>query len=101
MLRFARNDDRRSVACVFAFTLALSAGAYADEQPAINPAEEANLKTFGASHRECREWSDGCSVCAVIPRGVEHNGTISEADTVACSLPGIACQPAAIACKAP
>jgi hypothetical protein len=102
LLRFARNDEGRLIARSFLLALALTGGAHADETPAsTNPAEEANLKNFGASHRECLEWSDGCSVCKLFPRGVPANGVIAEMDYVACSLPGIACQPADIACRAP
>jgi hypothetical protein len=65
---------------------ALSLPAYADEAPP--PKEEASLQSFGAGHPDCKEWSDGCAAC-------------KREDAVHCSLPGIACEPAAIVCKAP
>ena len=49
----------------------------------------ATLESFGRDSPSCREWSDGCAVCA------------KQTDkTFACSLPGIACQPRAVACQA-
>ena len=66
------------------FLAALLAGsALADETN-----EQASLQSFAAAHPDCVEWSDGCAVC--------------RRDTAMhCSLPGIACQPSAIACKRP
>ena len=65
-----------------------AATAHADEAPTPDPAEQANLQSFAASHTACAEWSDGCAVCK---RGM----------AVYCSTPGIACQPHEIMCKAP
>ena len=90
--------------------LALSLPAYADEAPpppatpapqetiipspqeaaTPSPQEAASLQSFAAAHPECREWSDGCAVCKRDDTGAH------------CSLPGVACLPAAnIVCKAP
>jgi hypothetical protein len=68
------------------FLFALLAPACADE--ALLPKEQASLQSFAAAHPECKEWSDGCAVC-------------KREDAVHCSLPGIACEPADIVCKAP
>jgi hypothetical protein len=78
---------------LFALALALGSPACAGETPpsasaTLDPAEQATLQSFGASHPECVEWSDGCAVC---------KRTMS----VGCSTPGIACEPRDIACKAP
>ncbi len=69
-----------------ALLFALIAPAFADEAPP--PKEEASLEGFGVANAACREWSDGCAVC-------------KRDDAVHCSLPGIACQPSQIVCKAP
>ena len=79
-------------------TLAVSAPAAADETPAPAPSptppfngkEIATLQDYGLAHAECVEWSDGCAVC-------RHDGPSQSH----CSLPGIACQPVDIVCKAP
>ena len=42
---------------------------------------------YGDRNAACLEWSDGCAVCARAPDGPH------------CSTPGIACQPAGIACR--
>jgi len=74
---------------LFALGLLFAGGARADETPPpVNPQEAANLQSFATANPQCNEWSDGCAVC------LRENG-------VKCSLPGIACQPAEIVCKAP
>ena len=50
--------------------------------------EEVSLRGFGPLNAQCLEWSDGCAICLR-----------DEKDAVHCSTPGIACQPAAIACR--
>jgi hypothetical protein len=50
--------------------------------------EETSLRGFGLQNAQCVEWSDGCAVCLR-----------DEKDAAHCSTPGIACQPAAIACR--
>jgi hypothetical protein len=67
--------------------------ARADEaaNPPVNPplsAEALSLQGFGAQNPLCVEWGDGCSVCLRDDKDAAH-----------CSTPGIACQPAAIACR--
>lgn len=49
-------------------------------------AEQKPVQAFGADHPSCREWTDGCLVCA------------RRAGGVACSMVGMACLPAAVAC---
>jgi hypothetical protein len=56
--------------------------------PSLDPKEQASLRSFGAAHLDCKEWSDGCAVC-------------KRDETAHCSLPGIACQPVDITCKTP
>ncbi|HUO53253.1 MAG TPA: hypothetical protein VMU18_00825 [Rhodoblastus sp.] len=70
-----------ATAVLFIF-LAVPAGA--EDQP---PPEA--VIAFGVSHPECREWGDGCVICA------RREATLN------CSTPGIACQPSAPACKDP
>lgn len=68
-----------------------------DKPPAASPEKQAESAAaapeavigFGVSRPECQEWTDGCVICK---RG---------ADVVACSTPGIACQPVAPVCKDP
>jgi hypothetical protein len=50
--------------------------------------EEMSLRGYGLQNVQCLEWSDGCSICLRDEKGAAH-----------CSTPGIACQPAAIACR--
>jgi hypothetical protein len=63
-----------------------------DRSPAsdqtLPPPEQKTLESFGAANPSCREWSDGCAVCS----RPDHGG-------IACSLPGIACQPATVTCR--
>lgn len=42
---------------------------------------------YGDRNAACLEWSDGCAVCTRAEDGAH------------CSTPGIACQPAEIACR--
>jgi hypothetical protein len=82
-----------------AFSLLASlalAGADEAPNPVANPPaagaplsqEEVSLRGFGPQNPQCLEWSDSCSICLR-----------DEKDAVHCSTPGIACQPAAIACR--
>ncbi|PWB80480.1 MAG: hypothetical protein C3F11_17845 [Methylocystaceae bacterium] len=50
-------------------------------------AEQKPVQAFGADHPSCREWTDGCLVCARQADG-----------SAACSTVGMACLPAAVAC---
>ena len=54
--------------------------------PAATP--DPTLTAYGAQYPNCREWTDSCSVCVR-----------DDAGKLRCSLPGIACQPKAIACS--
>lgn len=51
-------------------------------------AEHRTLESFAETNKTCREWTDGCAIC------LRHDATFD------CSLPGIACQPTALVCKA-
>ncbi len=88
---FAR---RILVAVGFAASLSL-AGADEAPAPAVNPPaaapaplEGVSLQEFAAQNPLCREWSDGCVICA---RG--------DTDAPHCSTPGIACQPESVRCR--
>ena len=50
-------------------------------------AEEKPTQTYGEDHPACREWTDGCLVCARQTDG-----------SAACSMVGAACLPAAVVC---
>jgi hypothetical protein len=51
------------------------------------PAEHKPVSAYGDDHSDCAEWTDGCIVCK------------KQLDkSVACSMPGIACLPAATEC---
>ncbi|MEH3118155.1 MAG: hypothetical protein PGN25_11345 [Methylorubrum populi] len=77
----ARRDRRVAlgVLALVAATVLLGALAPRASRPhaALAPAEDP----------ACAEWGDGCKVC----RRIEDGGA-------ACSLPGIACTPGAVAC---
>lgn len=55
---------------------------------AIGVAASLSLQGYGVQNPLCREWSDGCSICARDDSNAPH-----------CSTPGVACQPASIECR--
>lgn len=86
----------RRVIVAVGLAVSLSVAA-ADEAPApvVNspaigpvPPEGPSLQEFATQNPLCREWSDGCAVCARGDNGPPH-----------CSTPGIACQPEPIRCR--
>jgi hypothetical protein len=84
----------RSGFAALAFVASVSM-AHADEAPATSPPatsplsqEAVSLQGFAAQNPFCLEWTDTCSICLRDQKGVAQ-----------CSTPGIACQPAAIACR--
>jgi hypothetical protein len=56
--------------------------------PSMPPARPVPMQAYGSDNPACLEWTDGCTVC-----------TKSETGEIACSTPGIACQPAGLQCK--
>jgi hypothetical protein len=52
------------------------------------------MQAYGDQHLACLEWTDSCRICRRL-----DPASPSEAE-IACSTPGIACQPGEIACKA-
>jgi hypothetical protein len=73
-----------------AFVLAATPVVAAHGADAENPPPEAEQKpvsAFGRNHPSCREWTDGCLVCAK-----------QADDSAACSTVGFAWIPAAVAC---
>lgn len=60
----------------------------ADGAAPIPAPEHRTLEEFGRTDTACREWDDGCAVCRRAGEG-----------SVACSLPGIACEPGVPVCK--
>ncbi|WP_091680041.1 hypothetical protein [Methylocapsa palsarum] len=100
-----------------AAALLLASSACAAE-PASPPKPEApppSMQAFGAANANCLEWTNSCLVCVrLAPPG--DAGTAEGAETtegaktriggeapdqgVACSTPGIACQPKEISCVA-
>ncbi len=75
----ARRDRRivLAIAGLVAATILIST---------LVPALTGHAARAPAEDPTCAEWSDGCRVC----RRIE--------DGIACSLPGIACTPGAMAC---
>jgi hypothetical protein len=65
-------------------------GVLADQSkaPSVLPPHPIPIQAYGADNPSCLEWTDGCTICAK-----------SEAGAIACSTPGIACQPAGLQCK--
>ncbi len=61
--------------------------AFADEAAPKLPSDVSVL-AYGAAHPDCLEWTDSCRTCQRSPDG-----------RLACSTPGIACQPKDIVCK--
>ncbi len=74
------SSERLALIGIVAVTvLTVAVGALAPGGPASGPRTVADDPT-------CLEWSDGCQVCKRWP------------DNVACSLPGIACEPGVQRC---
>ena len=51
--------------------------------------EEISIQAWGERNPNCAEWTNSCQVCRR-----DADGKMN------CSLPGIACQPGAMVCKA-
>jgi hypothetical protein len=51
--------------------------------------EAVSMQSWGLKNRDCDEWTNACQICR---RGADGR--------MACSTPGIACQPEAIICRA-
>ena len=64
------------------------AGVSADPGAPLPSSETQSLQAFAAANTACHVWSDGCVVC-----------TRQTVGAFACSTPGIACQPVALACR--
>lgn len=81
----------RAALVVGLFALSLNS-AQADapkSAPLPPPAPDAvSMQSFGQRNATCEEWTNSCQVCRRSPDG-----------QMACSTPGMACQPAAIVCK--
>lgn len=74
---------------IAAVAVLLASRVAADEPTPLAPeAEWQTLEGFGKSNSACLEWSDGCGVC------LRHDDA-----GVACSVPGIACQPVETSCR--
>jgi hypothetical protein len=89
-----RTESFRTVGlAIFGLIACLSVGR-ADEPvaPSVSGApivnETLSLQGFGVQNPTCREWGDSCSICLRDDKDAPH-----------CSIPGVACQPAAIACR--
>ncbi|WP_051953589.1 hypothetical protein [Methylocapsa aurea] len=78
------------LACLFT---ALAGPAFADEPRSPAPVP-VSMQAYGDQHLGCLEWTDSCRICRRLDPASQ-----SEAE-IACSTPGIACQPGEIACKA-
>lgn len=61
---------------------------WANEVGSIPDRENRTLEQYAVANKTCDEWTDGCAVC------LRHGD-----GTFGCSLPGIACQPAGLACR--
>lgn len=57
------------------------------QAPTPPESDQRPVQAFGRDHPSCREWTDGCLVCARRADGA-----------AACSMVGTACLPAAIVC---
>lgn len=65
------------------------AGARADQDaPPPAKGEPVSMAAYGVWNVECLEWTNGCAVCQRQADG-----------TLACSTPGVACQPKGIVCR--
>ena len=81
-------------AALIACLLAASPGTARADAPKSAPLpppdrELVSIQSWGQRNQTCEEWTNLCQVCRRTPDG-----------QMACSTPGIACQPAATVCKA-
>jgi hypothetical protein len=70
--------------------------------PALAPKGELILQSYGRGHSDCREWTNGCAVCrrlAQVPVRPDRPWAGRGGVKIACSTPGIACQPGEIQCS--
>jgi hypothetical protein len=69
---------------------AAGSGALADQarKPPMPPSHPVPIQAYANDNPSCLEWTDGCTICAK-----------SDGGAIACSTPGIACQPAGLQCK--
>lgn len=84
-----RAQRATCVALAVCLAAAFATPVLADE-PSSRDASERPVATFGEDNPSCREWSDGCIVCAK-----------RKDESPACSTRGIACVPGSVACIAP
>ena len=75
--------------CVGLFAIAPSR-ALADQAktPPVPPPHHVPIQAYANDNPSCLEWTDGCTIC-----------TKAEGGEIACSTPGIACQPAGLQCR--
>ena len=79
------------LACVLFASFALPLKADAPNAAPLPPLnrDEISVQSWGDRNPNCVEWTNSCQVCRR-----EADGKMN------CSLPGIACQPRAMLCKA-
>lgn len=87
----------------------LGAGANAADE-ALSPTPEPlppSMQAFGAANADCLEWTNACLICRRLDGAADaeenkeaQKNTDPEENDIACSTPGIACQPAGISCTA-
>lgn len=94
MLKFMCNRlTIRRGACWLGALAMCAVSASADEpQPLPRPAPlpmppPVSMQAYGDDNADCLEWTDSCTIC--------RRGDDAE---IACSTPGIACQPGEIIC---
>jgi hypothetical protein len=65
------------------------------------------MQAFGAANANCLEWTDFCLVCRRLDPSADaktaesaatQSGGEAQDQDIACSTPGIACQPKTIIC---
>jgi hypothetical protein len=78
---------RAFLAFACAAALAAATAGRADTPPTVPESGQKPTQAYGADHASCRQWTDGCLVCA------RH-----EDGSAACSMVGTACLPAAVVC---
>jgi hypothetical protein len=56
-------------------------------------APAASLRAYGERNPDCLEWTDSCGVCRRL------GPSEPKAPEIACSTPGVACQPGDVMCR--
>jgi hypothetical protein len=97
LIQFAASGLCAVALCCAPPALAGEPGGSPPPKPALT------LQNFGRRNGHCLEWTNSCAVCTRVgrrkPARSDHPWSRRSAIRIACSTPGIACQPREIVCS--